>query len=229
MNAITHAIKPFGEHGFIATLTGGGMVDMALAANAAADALRAGQGVIDAVAGIDSLVIRFDPAKLKPEDAARLLGAALNEPQRPQRAPSTKIEIPVCYGGAHGPDFDALCRRLSMSATDLIDLHAGAHYRVLAVGFAPGFAYLGPLPEGLHTERLDVPRARVPAGAVGIAGGMTGVYPLETPGGWPLIGRTPAKLFDLAQENLFRFAAGAEVRFTPIDASQFDRLASAAR
>ena len=229
MNAITHDIKPFGEHGFIATLTGGGMVDMAFSANAAADALRPTKGVIDAVAGIDSLVIRFDPATLKPDAAAHLLEAALNTQQRPQPAPAKKIEIPVCYGGVHGPDFDALCNRLSMSAAELIDLHAGAQYRVLAVGFAPGFAYLGPLPEGLHTERLATPRAHVPAGSVGIADAMTGVYPLETPGGWPLIGRTPAKLFDHAQENPFLFVAGAEVRFTPIDASQFDRLVSAAR
>jgi inhibitor of KinA len=176
---------------------------------------------MDCVAGVDSIATRFHPTKISASQTAALLEEALNDiPHRPTE-PHEIIEIPVCYGGDFGPDFQLLCEKLSLSSKQLIELHSSLLYRVLTIGFAPGFAYLGPLPDDLQTERLASPRSRVPAGSVGIAGAMTGIYPLASPGGWPLIGRTPRKLFDAAAAKPFLFTPGAAVRFTPIDNTKF--------
>lgn len=224
MNAYSWTVTPFGENGWLATLSGGDMVACALAANAAADALRSVQGVTDAVAGVESLVLRFHPNEITLDDARTKLEHALKKSTTQTISPETAIEIPVCYGGEYGPDFDALCQKLSITGDELIALHSSQAYRVLTVGFAPGFAYLGPLPTALQTERLSTPRAYVPSGSVGVAGAMTGVYALASPGGWPLIGRTPKKLFDPHSVAPFLFSAGASVRFRPIDDNAFSEI-----
>lgn len=222
MNALSCSVAPFGENAWLATLSGGDMVTRALAANAAADALRCLQGVTDAVAGVESLVIRFRPEELPAGDAREKLESALKKSATQTASPGPAIDIPVCYGGEHGPDFEALCEKLSITRDQLIALHSSQLYRVLTVGFAPGFAYLGPLPSALQTERLSTPRAHVPSGSVGVAGAMTGVYALASPGGWPLIGRTPKKLFDPHGAEPFLFSAGAAVRFRSIDEDAFN-------
>ncbi|GJL90431.1 5-oxoprolinase subunit PxpB [Hyphococcus sp.] len=224
MSAISFVITPYGEHGLFAKIKGGDLIANALAANAAADALRTHASVLDSVAGVDSIAIRFHPSRLNPLQAAHMLEAALNDLSDLALTSGSAIEIPVCYGGACGPDFLPLCERLSLQPHQLINLHTSTLYRVLTIGFAPGFAYLGPLPEALQTERLASPRPRVPAGSVGVAGEMTGIYPLSSPGGWTLIGRTPTRLFDATLQNPFLFAAGATVRFLPIDEPEFSRL-----
>lgn len=224
MNAFSYSVKPFGERGWIATLSGGDMVARALAANAAADVLRKINGVSDAVAGIDSLVIRFDPAALTAAQAQTRLDEVLTNPEQNASHTDSEIAIPVCYGGEYGPDFDALSTKLRISSDDLIAAHSQQTYRVLTVGFAPGFAYLGPLPDALKTERLATPRTRVPAGSVGIAGTMTGVYALASPGGWPLIGRTPKKLFNAHSDKRFLFSPGASVRFIPVSDAEFKAI-----
>ncbi len=224
MSELSFAITPFGESGFLATLQGGDIIARALSANAAADHLRAVHGIVDSVAGVESLVIRFRPGMLSAQDAHKALSTVLRGAPDMSATPTQVIDIPVCYGGAHGPDVKLLCERLSLSAEHLIKLHTTSLYRVLTIGFAPGFAYLGPLPDSLRTERLPSPRPHVPAGSVGIAGAMTGIYPLASPGGWPLIGRTPVKLFDAEAHNPFMFSPGAEVRFTPISAAEFAAL-----
>lgn len=118
--------------------------------------------------------------------------------------------IPVEYGG---PDLDGVAARLGLTPGEVVRLHAGCEYRVMAVGFVPGFAYLGPLPEALRgVPRLASPRARVEVGSVGLTGDQTGVYPLERPGGWPLIGRTSEVMVDLAA-GYFRLRVGDRVRF----------------
>lgn len=221
MSAPTFSITSFGDFGILAELSSGDAVTSAYAANFAADALRSCDGVLDSVAGIDSVAIRFHPSKLSGSQAAALLEKVLQRiPERPDEAPQL-TEIPVCYGGEFGPDLTNLCEKLSLQPRQLIELHSSALYSVLTIGFAPGFAYLGPLPEALQTGRLASPRPRVPAGSVGIASAMTGVYPLASPGGWPLIGRTPKKLFEATAPNPFLFKPGASVRFVPIEHGEF--------
>lgn len=132
------------------------------------------------------------------------------------RADAREIEIPVCYRGEFGPDLGAVARHCGMSEEDVAALHSGARYVVHAVGFTPGFAYLGGLPEKLFTPRRPAPRTRVPAGSVGIGWMHTGVYPLATPGGWQLIGRTPLRLFQPEAQSPSLLRMGDHVKFRPI-------------
>ncbi|WP_181909547.1 5-oxoprolinase subunit PxpB [Paenibacillus taihuensis] len=130
------------------------------------------------------------------------------------------IEIPVCYGSSYGPDLPQCAERAGMSEAAFIRRHAEAEYRVAMIGFMPGFPYLTGLPPELSQPRRSSPRSIVPAGAVGIAGGQTGVYPLATPGGWQLIGRTPLALFDPKRAEPILLRAGDHVRFVPINETE---------
>jgi inhibitor of KinA len=132
-----------------------------------------------------------------------------------------EVEIPVCYGGEFGADLSDVAAMHGMTAAQVIELHASSDYLVYFLGFVPGFAYLGELPEALVTPRLATPRPRVPPGSVGIAGNQTGVYPFATPGGWRLLGRTPAAMFRSDREGLSLLSIGDRVRFTPISAKRF--------
>jgi inhibitor of KinA len=134
------------------------------------------------------------------------------------------VEIPVCYGGVYGPDLEAVARHTGLPPQELIRRHAAGSYRVYMLGFAPGFAYLGGMDEQLATPRKAEPRTAIPAGSVGIAGGQTGVYPLETPGGWQLIGRTPLPLFDAQRNPPSLLQMGNRVRFVPIDEATYLKL-----
>ncbi|MGK6352793.1 5-oxoprolinase subunit PxpB [Parapedobacter sp. DT-150] len=131
------------------------------------------------------------------------------------------ITIPVCYGGEYGPDLDAVAHQLGLAAEEVIQVYSTAEYQVHLIGFIPGFAYLGGLPERLETPRKATPRVSVPAGSVGIGGQQTGVYPLDTPGGWQLIGRTPLRMFDPARTHPALLEAGDCVIFQPISAEEF--------
>ena len=126
------------------------------------------------------------------------------------------VDIPVHYGGTHGPDLPDVAQRLQLTENEVIDLHTATKYTVLMVGFLPGFPYLGPLPEALHLPRRDTPRLRVPPGSVAIAGGQTGIYPQASPGGWHLIGHTDFRLFDPAERPPARLQPGQRVRFVAV-------------
>lgn len=137
------------------------------------------------------------------------------EPAEEQQ--SRLVNIPVAYGGQWGPDLEAAAKLCGISAEQLIGLHSGAEYRVLMIGFVPGFPYLEGLPDALKVDRLPAPRLKVPAGSVALGGGQTGIYPLETPGGWRLIGRTPLPLFRPEGEEPSLLRAGDRVRFIPVE------------
>ena len=139
------------------------------------------------------------------------------------------VEIPVCYGNEYGPDLADLAATHGISPERVVELHCGAQYIVYFVGFVPGFAYLGGLPPELATPRLDKPRQRVPVGSVAIGGDQTGVYPMETPGGWRIIGATPMAIFDRSLPNLSRLSIGNRVRFKPISSGPVFRPAKDAR
>lgn len=146
--------------------------------------------------------------------AAKLIaGDAAPEPM--SRQAGGLHELAVRYGGEHGPDLDALASEAGLSPREVVDLHAGTTYEVLFLGFAPGFAYLGGLPAPLQVPRLATPRPRVPAGSVAIAGDMTAVYPHTSAGGWRLLGRTDATLFDPGSARPARLRPGDRVRFVP--------------
>lgn len=184
-------------------------------------------GVIDVLPAFGSVAVYYDIAQAG--DYASLCArlktiAASVETAKAGSEEPRWVEIPVCYGGEYGPDLDVVAARAGIPAEKVVDLHTGADYRVHAIGFVPGFAYLGGLPEKLATPRRDTPRAGVPAGTVGIGGSQTGVYPVSTPGGWNLIGRTPLRLFDPAARDPAVLRAGDRLRFRAISAGEFTGL-----
>jgi KipI family sensor histidine kinase inhibitor len=177
---------------------------------------RGARGVRDVVPGYCSLGVHFDPLQV---DLAALERAIHDEAAAiellesiPERAP---IEIPVTYGGADGPDLAAVAEFAGCTTDEVIARHSHRLYRVYMLGFVPGFAYLGRVDSSIAAPRHRVPRERVPAGSVGIAGGQTGVYPIESPGGWQLIGRTHTIMFDAARPQPSLLAPGDVVRFVP--------------
>lgn len=131
------------------------------------------------------------------------------------------VEIPVCYGGDYGPDLTEVARHCGLATGEVVALHAGADYAVHAVGFAPGFPYLGGLPAKLRTPRRATPRLSVPAGSVGIGWTQTGIYPLASPGGWQLIGRTPLAMFDAGRTPAALLRVADQVKFRPITEEEF--------
>jgi KipI family sensor histidine kinase inhibitor len=194
---------------------------VAIAATIAAEAL---PGIRDVVPTYRSVAISFDPLRTDLHALEALVARAVDSP-RVKRARARKpIEIPMCYGGACGPDLAAVAAHAGCSEAEVVRLHSERTYRVYMLGFVPGFAYLGEVDPRLAMPRHEKPRPRVPARSVGIAGRQTGIYPAETPGGWQLIGRTPVKPFDPARRRPALFAAGDAVKFTPITIDEYERL-----
>jgi inhibitor of KinA len=139
--------------------------------------------------------------------------------------PSTTVEIPVCYASEFAFDLDDVARRTDLEPNEVIALHSSTEYRVHCVGFTPGFPFLGGLPPKLAAPRRETPRTEIPAGSVGIGGKQTGIYPVKSPGGWNIIGRTPLRLFDPQRNPPVLVRAGDGVRFRPISCEEFDQLA----
>ncbi len=188
---------------------------------ALADHLRKSGDWIECVAGIESCVARFDVASIDVDTAQTRLLVALDTVPPAADIEERLVEIPVCYGGAHGPDLGDICEQLGLSREEIIALHSGREYRVDMLGFTPGFAFIGGLDDALNVPRRREPRVRLEAGSIGIAGGRTGIYTLAGPGGWPVIGRTPLKLFDAHADEPFGLRAGMRVKFVPIEPSEF--------
>jgi inhibitor of KinA len=214
--------SPFGESAVLVTL--GDRIDVALNRRAhliaiAVDELRRDDPRLGRpVTGYASVLVPFDPIELDAAavEAALTSGveAALRTNLPDERPPL--VTIAVRYGGSDGPDLDEVAALHGLRPSEVVDLHAGPTYRVFMLGFAPGFAYLGPLPADIVTPRRPTPRERVPAGSVAIAGAQTGVYPFETPGGWRLIGRTDRRMWDLGRRSPALLRPGDTVRFEPI-------------
>ena len=192
-------------------------------AQALAQQLRASGVWLDVVPGIDSVVVRFDAARVEATTAQREIEKSMAAGIVPLPAPDELIVVPVVYGGEHGPDLEELCRSVGMTPDEFIALHTGSEYTVDMVGFTPGFAFIGGLDERLRISRRKEPRLRVEAGSVGIADGRTGLYAMASPGGWTLVGRTPHKLFDANADEPFVLRAGMRIRFKAIDAGEWDQ------
>jgi inhibitor of KinA len=172
-----------------------------------------------------SLFVQYDPVEILFHELieqikqveSQLEAAAIPEPKI--------VEIPVVYGGEFGPDLEFVATHNNLSREEVIALHVGRDYLVYMLGFTPGFCYLGGMSEQLETPRLAEPRTCIPAGSVGIAGKQTGIYPIDSPGGWQLIGKTPLCLFDPDRDPVTLIKAGDYVRFIQIDEQEYKRLA----
>jgi inhibitor of KinA len=171
-----------------------------------------------------SLLIKFDPLKLRHSELREILPNYIARMERVALPEPRLVEIPVCYGGEYGPDLKDVAGLHQLTENAAILLHTSTDYIVYFLGFAPGFAYLGELPKALVTPRLATPRRSVSAGSVGIAGSQTGVYPIATPGGWRLLGRTPRKMFQPDRAEMSLLSIGDRVRFVAISREQFAKL-----
>lgn len=183
-------------------------------------------GIVNVHPAYTSVLVKFDSLKFAHEEVGALLTpylARLHEVKLPE--PRLR-EIPVCYGGEFGPDLEEVAATHKFSVEEVIRLHSSATYTAYFLGFVPGFAYLGGLPEQLATPRRPAPRKAVPAGSVAIGGNQTGVYPTATPGGWRLIGRTPIKLFDPVSAHSSFFEIGDQVCFIPTTPDEFARASA---
>lgn len=172
-------------------------------------------GVVECVPAYSSLLVVIDPLVTEIDElkeSVKHIAAAL--PRQEARA-GRLVAIPVRYGGEDGPDLEQLAAHCGLSVNETIRLHSEPEYVVFFLGFLPGFPYLGGMDPRLSMPRLEKPRLAVPAGSVGIAGGQTGIYPLESPGGWRIIGRTRLQLFDAGRSQPAVISPGDRVKFIP--------------
>ncbi len=195
-------------------------------------------GVIELASAYTSVAVFFDPivvaeASGRPDETFDWLttqiqgvvnGAGRRKRVRTAGSDVRLVEIPVCYDLEFAPDLDDVARRAELSAKEVVDLHSTGEYRVACIGFVPGFPFLTGLAKKLATPRRDTPRKEIPPGSVGIGGSQTGIYPLRSPGGWNLIGRTPLKLFDPTKNPPALLRAGDRVRFHAITREEFESL-----
>ncbi|PRA14546.1 MULTISPECIES: 5-oxoprolinase subunit B family protein [Pseudomonas] len=193
---------------------------------AATQRLRSGFGaaLVDLVPSYTTLMVHYDLTAVNPAQARELIDQALTDLQ-PQAQGSGQCHVlPVWYDLSVGPELTLLSQRSGLAIDDVIRRHTAHEYQVFALGFAPGFAFMGLVDESLATPRLNTPRKRVAAGSVGIAERQTAAYPVVSPGGWNLIGRTPAKLFDRERDGYSLMQPGDTVRFEAVERAEFIKL-----
>ena len=181
-------------------------------------------GLIEYVPAYTSVTVYYRPAAVGYQELCERISAAMTNLDE-QPLPATRIvTLPVCYGGPFGPDIEYVAERAGLSVEQVVELHSHVEYLVSMMGFAPGFPYLSGLPARLATPRLATPRLAVKAGSVGIGGAQTGVYPIQTPAGWRIIGHTTVKLYDPEATNPFLLSPGDHVRFKPVKPEEHDRF-----
>lgn len=180
------------------------------------------KGIVETVPTFRSLMVTYDSAEVSFDKLKKLLKEIPVTQDASEKEAHRVVEIPVCYGGEFGEDLADVAAYTGLTEEEVIHLHASQEYNIYMLGFLPGFPYLGGLDKRLHTPRLANPRTRIPAGSVGIGGEQTGIYPLDSPGGWRLIGRTPLKLYDPEREEPFLYQAGDYIRFVPISREEYE-------
>ena len=180
------------------------------------------EGMIETVPTYRSLLVLYNPLILPADELKKRL-IRLEEELKQTSFPDPKLtKIPALYGGAYGPDLEGVARHLQISPEEVVRLHCSKPYFIYMIGFMPGFPYMGELPDTLITPRLKTPRLSVPAGSVAIAQKQTGIYPMESPGGWQIVGRTPIKLFDPEKDPPALLQMGDLVQFYPIEEKEFE-------
>jgi KipI family sensor histidine kinase inhibitor len=171
-----------------------------------------------------SIIIHYDSLKISFKELKNKIIEAGNTKNNSIEKEPNIVEIPVLYGGEVGPDLEEVAKHNNLSVEEVIKIHSSEEYLIYMLGFTPGFPYLGGMDEKIATPRLEKPRLKIQAGSVGIAGSQTGIYPMESPGGWQLIGRTPLDIFDPQSENPFLLNAGDYIRFIPITQGEYNSI-----
>lgn len=181
-------------------------------------------GIVETVPTYRSLMVHYDPSVIPYATVRERLEKLLDEMGEIEIPPSPVLEIPVLYGGEMGPDLAFVAENAGISEEEVIRVHSSAEYLIYMLGFTPGFTYLGGMSESIATPRLKQPRVKIPAGSVGIAGTQTGVYPIDSPGGWQLIGRTPVKMYDPDRDTPILPEAGQYIKFFPVTQDEYDSI-----
>jgi TIGR00370 family protein len=171
------------------------------------------EGVIETVPSYTTLLVHYDPLILSFAQIRNHLWEKMAHIYNNESGKRRRVEVPVRYGGEHGVDLESVAHHCQLQMEDVIRIHSQKIYTVFMMGFTPGFPYMGKLDEAIVAPRLEIPRLRVPAGTVAIAGSQTGIYPIDSPGGWQLIGWTSLQLFNPESETPFLFSPGDEVKF----------------
>ena len=183
------------------------------------------RGRVEVVAGLSAITIYYDPRKTSYKELVRIINDSMDEISSTKTFHTPrKWVIPVLYGGEYGPDLEDVAKLSGLELEDVVKIHSSREYLCYTIGFTPGFIYLGEVDERIAVPRLKTPRTRVPRGSVGIAGLLTGVYSIESPGGWRLIGRTPLNLFDPTRHEPMLIKPGDLVVFKPITEDEYREL-----
>lgn len=182
------------------------------------------EGLVDMIPAFCSLLINYDPRVISYEEIRERVERLIKVDIKSENGKKKVFEIPVCYGGEYGQDLANIAAHAGLSEEEVIEIHSSQDYLIYMLGFLPGFTYLGGLDERIHTPRLANPRIKINAGSVGIGGSQTGIYPVDSPGGWQLMGMTPVKTYDPERETPILVEAGDYIRFVPITEEEYKRI-----
>jgi KipI family sensor histidine kinase inhibitor len=178
------------------------------------------KGILDLVPSYRSLLVIYDPLCISPDEIKTVINDIWKNPDQSRLPQPQTVKIPVAYGGEHGPDLQLVAQYHNLTPQEVIGFHTRPSYRVYMIGFTPGYPYLGEVPDAIATPRRETPRISVPKGSVGIAQKQTGIYPVDSPGGWQIVGWTPVKLFDPHGRPPSHLVMGDRVQFYAIKAQE---------
>lgn len=181
-------------------------------------------GILQCIPTYRSILIHYNPLKINFDSLSNRINEFMDFAGSSDNGEAKVYIIPVYYGGEYGPDLENVATTKKLSIKEVIQVHTAVDYRIYMLGFTPGFPYLGGMDESIATPRLTKPRTKIHAGSVGIAGKQTGIYPIDSPGGWQIIGRTPLKLFDINRKEPILLEAGNYIRFEAVDLDTYKKI-----